>query len=113
MSAVGLFRELKSVMQWIQLHKFEKITLDQLAEICHCAHSTFEKKFRRGFGISPGRYLLNLRLAAAESMLRDTNDSCALIAESCGFSDQFTFSRLFARRYGLPPREYRKRKNHI
>lgn len=108
--AIGGFHELEGAMQWIQLHKFEKINLDTLAECCHCSRSSFEKKFRRSFGISPGKYLLNLRLSAAELMLRDTDDSCARIAEACGFANQFIFSRLFSQRYGIPPRDYRNRK---
>ncbi len=62
------------------------------------------------FGISPGRYLLNLRLSETENLLRNTNASCAEIAEAAGFSNQFIFSRLFTSRYGIPPRDYRSRK---
>jgi len=108
--AVEGFRELESAVQLIHKHKFEKLTLDELAQCCHCSRSSFEKKFRRVFGTPPGQYLLNLRLSAAETMLRESDDSCAQIAESCGFSNQFIFSRLFSKRYGISPRDYRNRK---
>ena len=108
--AVEGFRELESAVQLIHKHKFEKLTLDELAQCCHCSRSSFEKKFRRVFGTPPGQYLLNRRLSAAETMLRETDDSCAQIAETCGFSNQFIFSRLFSKRYGISPKDYRKRK---
>ena len=84
------------------------ITLDELAQCCHCSRSAFEKKFRRIFDVSPGKYLLNLRLAEAENRLRNTRDSCAQIAAAVGFANQFVFSRLFKRHYGISPRDYRK-----
>lgn len=105
--AMSGLSELEDALQWIQRHKFSKITTAQLAKCCHCSSSTFEKKFRRIFGTPPGKYLLNLRLSAAEVMLRNTNESCAKIAESCGFANQFIFSRHFSRRYSMPPRKYR------
>ena len=108
--AVDGFHELESAVQLINKHKFEKLSLDELAQCCHCSRSSFEKKFRRVFGTPPGQYLLNLRLSAAESMLRETDDSCAQIAETCGFANQFIFSRLFSKRYGISPRNYRNRK---
>lgn len=108
--AVSGFHELENAVNWIQKHKFEKITLADLARCCHCSRSAFEKKFRRMFGVSPGKYLLDLRLSEAENMLRNTSDSCAQIAETCGFSNQFIFSRLFSKRYGISPKDYRKRK---
>ena len=108
--AVDGFRELESAVQMIHEHEFEKLSLDELADCCHCSRSSFEKKFCRVFGSSPGQYLLNLRLSAAETMLRKTDESCAQIAETCGFANQFIFSRLFSKRYGIPPKDYRNRK---
>lgn len=103
------FQELENAVLWIRKHKFEKITLDDLARCCHLSRSSFEKKFRRLFGSSPGSYLIDLKLAATEELLRNTSLSCAEIAERSGFSNQFIFSRLFRKRYGISPRDYRKR----
>ena len=110
--AVEGFHELEGAAGLIRERKFEKLSLDELAACCHCSRSSFEKKFRRVFGVSPGKYLLDLRLAEAERRLRNSGDSCALIAEAAGFSNQFIFSRLFKKRYGISPRAYRERKNH-
>lgn len=105
------FPEFEGALMRIQKHKFEKLTLDQLAADCHMSRSSFEKKFRTVFGTPPGQYLLNLKLSAAAGMLRSSQETCAQIAERCGFSNQFIFSRLFSQRYGIPPRDYRDEKN--
>ena len=102
------FPEFENALARIQKHKFEKLSLDQLASDCHMSRSSFEKKFRLVFGVPPGQYLLKLKLTAAESLLRETSLTCGQIAERCGFSNQFIFSRLFSKRYGIPPRDYRK-----
>ena len=104
------FHELEPAIQFIQKHKFEKISLDDLASICHYSRSAFEKKFRAAFGISPGKYLLNLRLSEAEHLLRNSDDTCAMIAEKTGFANQFIFSRQFRSRCGVSPSEYRREK---
>jgi AraC-like DNA-binding protein len=103
------FQELESAILWIQLHKFEKITLDDIAKHCCCSRSSFEKKFRHVFGISPGKYLQDLRLSEAAKMLRNSAASCAQIAEITGFANQFIFSRMFKQHYGISPRDYRER----
>ena len=107
------FLELEPAIRFIRKHKFEKIRLDDLAARCHCCRSAFEKKFRAAFGTSPGRYLLNLRLAEAEQLLLNSDESCATIAEKTGFANQFIFSRQFRGRCGLSPSEYRSTRTSV
>ena len=101
--AVQEFHKLEPAVRFIQKHKFEKIQLDELARCCHCSRSAFVKNFRAAFGISPGKYLLDLRLSEAEQLLRTSDDSCAMIAEKTGFANQFIFSRQFRARNGVSP----------
>jgi transcriptional regulator GlxA family with amidase domain len=44
----------------------------------------------------------------AQDLLRETELSHERIAEHCGFADTFHFSKVFKRRTGMPPREYRQ-----
>ena len=59
-------------------------------------------------GVTPWQYLINLRIAEAESLLRRSNLSITDIAETVGFADAAHFARLFRRSVQLTPSDYRK-----
>ncbi len=70
---------------------------------------TMERLFKKHAGVPPMAYLLTLRLErAAEMLWRNPERSITEIAFHCGFSDLAYFSRVFRRKYGFPPRDYRK-----
>ena len=56
---------------------------------------------------SPGRMILNKRLARAYSLLRGTDHPIARVAEECGFRDPKTFSRFIRRASGMGPQTFR------
>jgi len=65
--------------------------------------------FRTSLGITPTRYLLELRIEHAKQLLRLSDLSIAEVALRSGYLDQFYFSRLFRARSGLSPLQYRQR----
>jgi hypothetical protein len=58
-------------------------------------------------GVTPGQYMLSMRLRRAAVRLRRSNDAIATVALDCGFDDLSTFNRQFRRATGLPPGAYR------
>jgi len=60
-------------------------------------------------GITPSRWLWNVRLECADERLRQTGASVSEVAYSVGFNDSGHFSRLYKRRFGMPPAMRRKR----
>ena len=85
----------------------KKNTLAELSQNAHMSVSSFSHKFRLIMGISPGEYLLTLRLAKAAKMLKETNDSVMQIASHCGFYDANYLIKSFVQRYGKTPGRYR------
>lgn len=79
-----------------------------LADYVNLSVCALQKAFRAEVGIPLRRYINDRILIAAEQELRVGHQPIARISESLGFCDQFYFSRCFAARYGLAPREYRK-----
>ncbi|MBO7146715.1 MAG: helix-turn-helix transcriptional regulator [Lentisphaeria bacterium] len=59
-------------------------------------------------GLTPGGLIRQQKMILAEELLRRTNLSLQEIAQQCGFSTPFSFSRAFRRQYGIPPSLYRK-----
>ena len=66
------------------------------------------KILRRELGMTPHKYLTNLRLQAAEGLLCGvcSNGSITEVAHLCGFRNPLYFSRLFKKQYGVSPKEY-------
>lgn len=72
-----------------------------------------QRLFFKDYGVSPLQFLLNQRLSTATKYLDQTirNDySICEIAERCGFNDQYYFSRIFKRQYGVSPKQYQKKR---
>ena len=61
------------------------------------------------FGISPQTLLMEKRFESSVRLLQDTSTAISDIVMLCGFATQSQFSHLFKEKYGMSPREYRKR----
>ncbi|MBX9602636.1 MAG: AraC family transcriptional regulator [Bryobacteraceae bacterium] len=86
------------------------IRLEQLAAVARLSPFHFTRVFRRGTGLPPHAFLLQIRLARARTLLREGLDLPAVAAET-GFADQSHFTRHFRRTFGITPGVYRQSKN--
>jgi AraC-like DNA-binding protein len=83
------------------------LPLEAFAKMCHRSLSTFKREFRQHYGTSPGKWLLERRLACSAQLLRATNLSVTEIVFECGFEDASHFSHAFKEKYGQPPSVFR------
>lgn len=81
--------------------------IGELAGSAGMSVNQFLRKFKDATGVSPYRYVLNLRYAQAAQLLIHSKVSIDQICERCGFRDRFHFSREFKKVYGVPPGMYR------
>lgn len=72
------------------------------------SYHTMRSRFSRELGISPGQYLLKLKMERAGELLARTDLPIREVAEMVGFDDPFHFSRVCKRETGLSPRAYRR-----
>jgi len=84
------------------------LTLKHLAAESGYSRTHFCRMFRVATGKTPHRYLLELRLKRAESLLTSGSLSLIDIAFACGFSSHAHFSTAFRSRYGVSPSAYRR-----
>lgn len=96
-----------NVLTYINLNYNKQITLDELARKSGYSKSRFSHIFAEIAGTTPIKYQNEIRLKTAHEMLSSTNLSIKEIAFSCGFGDALYFSRLFAKKYGVPPSKLR------
>ena len=85
------------------------LRVEQLAPMVGVSTRRYATIFQQLYGHPPKHYLLLYRIDRAKELLVSTSRSVESIAEFCGFSDPFYFSRAFKQITGIPPLEYRKR----
>jgi AraC family transcriptional regulator len=83
------------------------ISLHQLAQHCYVSPFHFCRLFKQFSTYSPFRYLQELRLKHAETLLRTTGLPVTDICFRCGFSRLDYFSAVFTKRYGVAPSRYK------
>jgi len=86
----------------------ESRPLRDLAAEARLSESRFWHIFKDTHGVSPAQWLLDRRLARAIDALSTTDLSVKEISFRAGFGNQSHFSRLFRKRYGRTPVQYRR-----
>lgn len=86
-----------------------RLSLEEFARLCHRSLSSFKRDFRKHFGDSPGRWLLQKRLEYAAALLRGNRDKTVTeVVFDSGFEDVSHFNRAFKSRFNLSPTAFRK-----
>lgn len=99
---------LKRMLQYIEMHFFEEITVEQIAQAAAVSKSECLRCFRGVTGAAPIQYVKQYRLQRAAELLASTDRKISSIAVNCGFRDMGYFSKAFRETNGCTPGEYRK-----
>jgi AraC-like DNA-binding protein len=100
--------DLSRIKRYIYGHLSEKIHTADLARLCNLSESHFYQKFRESIGISPYQYVIDERINAACTMLKETKKPIVEICFTLGFSSQSAFTNLFRKKMGISPTIYRQ-----
>ncbi len=100
--------KMKLVLQFLEEHYMEPLTVSKAADLCGFSASYFMKFFKTFTGTSYIQYVNQYRLEQAASRLIHTNLSVLTISEECGFENHSYFIRSFKKKYGTTPLAYRK-----
>jgi AraC-like DNA-binding protein len=102
---------LKPALEFLNKNFTRTFSLRETAKAVKLNPAYMSDIFRRTFGISPSRYLMNLRLRNAQNLLLTTDRRVSDIAAECGFDDPLYFSRVFRKKYHLSPRQFRQNRS--
>lgn len=85
-------------------------TIEELAREFHLSATTLKTVFRRVYGTSINRYLVEYKIDVAEKMLLETELSVTEIALAIGYASTGKFSKTFREQRGITPKKFRDRK---
>lgn len=101
-------RRILKVKNFISKNYMDDLRLPQLAGIAGMSSSAFSRFFKLHTGRNVSEYIIDLRLGYAARMLVDTAKSISEIGYDCGFNNLSNFNRIFKKRKGCSPSEFRE-----
>ncbi len=96
-----------NIIKYVENHYHEKIYIAELAKTCLISEYQFSRAFKRELGVTFRTYLVNYRLDKARELLNNSMLSVGDVSFAVGFLDHSYFTRMFKRRVGISPSEYR------
>lgn len=104
--------DIKLVIDNINKRCNENISLGNIANEIHYSLPYLSAKFKRETGMTFTKFLQNVRIEKAASLLTATDIPIEEIAEQVGYKDINTFYSVFKRLTNVTPKEYRKNSSH-
>ena len=101
-------RTIRELISYVNEHYTEKLSLEDAADYVGFSREYFCRFFKQHMGLTFLRYLNEVRISHAGRLLSSTDLSISEIMNTCGFTNQTIFNRLFKEIYGMTPRQARK-----
>lgn len=100
-------RWMSTVIEYIHDHDDRPIRIEEIAAEVDLHPGYLARAFRRHVGMPIGSYARAVRIDRAAANLAESDDRILDIAMAAGFTDQSHLTRLFKRRFGVTPAQYR------
>lgn len=101
--------QILNAQRWFEDNYASQFTIDDVANFVGLSPRHFKRRFKKATGENPLRYLQQMRLETAKTMLETSLENIEIITQQVGYEDSRTFRRLFKQYTSLSPREYRAR----
>jgi AraC-like DNA-binding protein len=95
-------------MEYMNLHFHKQVSLSEVAALTNMAESAFSRFFKARTGMTFVESLNEIRLGHASRMLIETTQSVAEIAYDSGFNNISNFNRIFKKKKGCTPKEFKE-----
>ncbi len=101
-------RRILKVKNYINTNYMDEVRLATLSNMAGMSPSAFSRFFKLHTGRNLSDYIIDIRLGYASRMLVDTSLSISEISFDCGFNNLSNFNRIFKRKKGCSPSEFRE-----
>ena len=99
--------EAEIIKNHIDTHIYEPIKLEDLSQLIYKSNAHTIRIFKTAYGMTPYEYYTDNRIKKAIHLLQNSTFSVKEIAYSLGFTDEHYFSKIFKKKTGKRPSEYR------
>lgn len=99
---------IKEVSEYIKTNISEKITISSLCKKFFVSKNRLYDAFKNHYECTVNEFVTEQRLIKAKEMIKKSNEPIYKIAESVGFENYTYFCKLFKRKVGMTPYEYKK-----
>ena len=103
--------KLKHVLDYIELHYAEPISISELAQLCYFSNYHFMRFFKKHMNMTCMEYIKKLRLEKSVELFKQGNTSILDASLSVGFHNLSYFHREFKKKYGMTPLTFIKELN--
>ncbi|MGN0652914.1 MAG: AraC family transcriptional regulator [Gemmiger sp.] len=100
--------KLKQVLDYIELHYKESISVAELAKLCYFSDYHFMRFFKKQMNMTCVEYINNLRLEKAVELFEQGDTSILDVSLSVGFRNLSYFHRAFKKKYNMTPLSFIK-----
>lgn len=97
---------INKAVSMINSEYMSNISVQSIADRIGLERTYFSDLFKKKIGISPKQFLLKTRMEQAAVFIRDYGYSVSVTALSVGYSDVYTFSKMFKQYFGISPSKY-------
>lgn len=100
-------RAKRNIAYLMRQHRYHNLAVSDFAALSGRSTASFNRDFKRTFGMPPSRWLMETRMERALDLVRDTDLSITAIALEVGYQNTSHFIEVFKTRFGLTPKKLR------
>lgn len=101
-------KQLEKAMDYMYHHYADELSLNDMAREMNMSSQSFARLVKKHTSKSFTDLLIDIRLGIASRRLIETTDSVAEIGYDCGFNNLSNFNRLFRKKKGVTPTDFRR-----
>lgn len=99
---------IQEIAKFLEQRASEEITLQDVASHFYLSREYISRKFKQEMNENISDYIANIRMNRAKELLGNLSLKISQVAEQVGFQDEKYFSKVFKKKTGSTPNDYRK-----